>query len=271
MSRSTSVRRIRDHGSVLRSSTPLLQDACNDSTMVAFRQPYVDIPSNNIAHLSERTSVVGGHFDPFVLLNKIVVDFPTDKVNIPDINQSEMKSQLLELAVTLRRSADVIENNVKHAKVTDSFDVFMPTPETLASEMRRHIFNVFHTAGCALGRIGPSAVVEDTRDLVRRLVSAGRVEMYKPDPGRSKVKTNDPESWIRENLSKYLDMDMVTPGSDGVVPAFNTAVYQNSGSLPKLKRFYESLTYWRRIRTRSSGSSAALVAARDYEKARRVA
>ena len=272
MTDSKSARRVRGSARAQGLQVKLPEAAANDPFMVAFvGQPYVNLSSNNIEHLSERVDVVGKYFDPFDALNKIIVDFSTEKVNIFDINQPEMKSKLLELAGTLRNSAESIERKVKYAKVTDSLDILMPTPGTLTSDIRRHVFDVFRVAASAIGRCGPSATVEDTRDLVQRLVSTGRVEMYKPDPGRSKIKTNDPERWIKESLSRYLDHDMITPARDGVIPAFSAAVYQNSGSLPKLKRFYESLTYWRRNRTRSPESSDALVVARAYEKAHRSA
>jgi hypothetical protein len=251
-------------------------ESANDGLEVDVRQQYIvfsedQLSQSGSAQLIEISDAASKHFDPFTTLNKIVVDFSKKNNTISDINKSDIVTNVANFVLVLRRSADAIENTAKNCGDSDVLDISIAAPGTLAAEIRRQIFGVFQSAACALGRAGPAAVTEDTRDMVYRLISSGQIEMYKAPPTRLKIKSDDPERWIKGTLAKYLDPDMITPSKDGVIPALNAAVYQNSGPLPKLKRFYDSLTYWRRSRSRPSESSNDLVAARAYEKARRAA
>lgn len=246
-----------------RLGSPELLPASNDSGVVDVRPPFVDRSSaSNIARLAEFTKVGGDQFSIFDILNKLDIDFSSDVDNIGDINSSEMKVKLIELASSLRASADRIERCALSAGANESLDVLTPAVGSLASEIRRHVFGVFRLAANTIGRAEPSAIVEDTRSIINRLISRSHIPMYSPASG-GKL-NEDPESWIKTTVIPHLDSDMASVQEGGQIPAFNLTVYKDDGSNPRLKRFYDSLAYWRRNRLRSDQSAATLVAARAY-------
>lgn len=247
------------------SHASVSQGAGNDPKVgdIDIRPPFVDRSSgSNVARLAEYTEFSGKYLSLFKILNKLEIDFSPKEDNINDIKSSEMKAKLLELVSTLRLSADFIEKNVLSAGPTDSLDVLQPATGTLASEIRQHVFGVFRSAATIIGRAGYASIVEDTRAMVHRLISHGQVTMYSPASG-GKL-NEDPESWIKTAIAARLDSDMTSPKEDGQIAAFNLSVYKDDGNNPRLKRFYDSLAYWRRNRLRGDQSAATLVAARAY-------
>lgn len=248
----------------------VLFDASNDSAIkeVEVRPPFVERGADdNIVRLVEYASIGGTYFSPFDILSKLEIDFSKEDNNINDITSSQMQVKLLELVKSLRAAAELIELSVHRADPSESLDILTPAVGTLASEIRSHVFSVFRLAANSLGRSGHASVLEDTRAMVSRLISYGQVSMYSPASG-GKL-DQDPESWIKSTIVPRLDSDMTISSEGDQIPVYNLSVYKDDGKIPRLKRFYDSLAYWRRNRLRVDEEVSTLVAARAYSRKKR--
>jgi hypothetical protein len=252
------------------SKPSVLFDASNDSAIkeVDVRPPFVERGADdNVFRLAEHTSVGGTYFSPFDILSKLEIDFPREDNNINYITSSQMQVKLLELVKALRSAAELIELSIHQAGPSESLDISTPAAGTLAREIRNHVFSVFRLTANSLGRSGHAAVLEDTRAMVSRLISYGQVSMYSPASG-GKL-DQDPESWIKNTVVPRLDADMTMSSVGDQIPVYNLSVYKDDGKIPRLKRFYDSLAYWRRNRLRVDEEVSTLVAARAYSRKKR--